>query len=184
MKKEHEDDDNNGNERNSNENDDPNVNLYIHELEMNLSKCQALSLEQKEEIGMLRDELRAIGLQFSQERQLRSEEARKLSKVREELTRQLIANQRSASLEQSQLRQEMDTEIEVRNNAVTDLQNKVFQLEQQLFQFEMERQNVKSVLKLLVQSSRTKLVQWAKQSWSRIWSFKKRRSKTRRSDKL
>lgn len=165
------------NNDNDNAEDQVDLKLYVNQLELNLAKTQKVASDQNEENSMLRDELREISSQYSQERQLRSEEARKLSNVREELTRQLIANQRSANLEQSTLKQMMTTEIEMRENAVSDLHNKIFQLEQHIFQLETERKNLKSLLKLMALTSRSKLKDWAKRCWCRIKPKRRRLKK-------
>ena len=121
---------------------------YIENLEGILTELQKRLNGKEMELVMLRDEVKEIGTQYIEERRLRNEEAGKLSKVREELTRQLIAIQNSANEEQNQLKRDLSSEIGARDKHIDDLQYKVFDLEQHISQLEMEKGNLRAVLSL------------------------------------
>ena len=123
---------------------------YIAKLEGVAQSLNKQVLEKDELISMLRDELTDLGRQYSNERRLRDEESSKLLKVREEMTRQLIATRTDATKEQTKIRGELEDMILRREGEVRDLQQEVFQLEQQMYQFQAERGNLRSMFKILL----------------------------------
>jgi len=123
---------------------------YIAKLEGAARSLNKQVLEKDELISMLRDELTDLGRQYSKERRLRDEESNKLLKVREEMTRQLIATRTDATKEQTKIRGELEDMILRREGEVRDLQQEVFQVEQHMYQFQAERENLRSMCKILL----------------------------------
>lgn len=109
-------------------------------------------LHQKEEsIDFLQGELKGVSKKFADEMRGRERDAadasEKMTKLREDLTRQIIDTQKDSAERILALQSENKKKIEDKNQVVSALEQDVFDREQQIFQLESEQGSFRSIAK-------------------------------------